>query len=212
MSLTVLLVGVTVVISVLGYSRPDLMYKLLFNPYLIYHKKQYYRFFTSAFIHDRNNIFHLFFNMFVLYQFGRNVESYFKIDFPKAGWLFYLLLYFGGIIFSSLRDFEKHKNNPNYNALGASGAVSAVLFAHILIYPTTSLYLMFIPIPIPSFVFGAMYLWLEGYLDKREGGHIAHGAHFYGAIFGFVFTLFTSFSLLPNFFKQIINYLGSFFG
>lgn len=211
MSLTLLIVIVTIAISLLGFSRPDLMSKWLFNPYLIYHNKQYYRFFSHAFIHDRNNLFHLLFNMFVLYEFGRNVELALINDHPKMGWFYFLFLYFGGILFSSLRDFEKHKNNPNYNALGASGAVSAVLFAHILIYPTTALYLMFIPIPIPSFVFGALYLWLEGYLDKREGGHIAHGAHFYGAIFGFVFMLFTNFSLLPNFFSQIIDYLGSFF-
>jgi membrane associated rhomboid family serine protease len=211
MSITLILVAVTTITSCIGFSRPELMMKWMFNPYLIYHKKQYYRFISHAFIHSRNNIFHLFFNMFVLYQFGENVEIYFKYDYPKIGWLLYLLLYFGGIVFSSLRDFEKYKNDPNYNALGASGAVSAVLFAHILIFPTTSLYLMFIPIPIPSFVFGALYLWLEGYLDKREGGHIAHGAHFYGAIFGFVFTLFTNFSLLPGFFSQIKDYFASFF-
>ena len=211
MNLNLTLVIVTVVISLIAFSRYDLMVKWLFNPYLISHKKQYYRFFSHAFIHSRDNIFHLFFNMFVLYQFGRNVELALISDHPKIGWLLFLLLYFGGILFSSLRDFEKYKNNPNYNALGASGAVSAVLFAHILIYPTTALYLMFIPIPIPSFVFGALYLWLEGYLDKREGGHIAHGAHFYGAIFGFVFVLFTNFSYLPSFFNQILNYLSSFF-
>ena len=211
MSLTVILVVVTVITTFVGFNRPDLMDKWLFNPYLIYHKKQYYRFFTGAFIHDRNNIFHLFFNMFVLYQFGRNVELFFRADHPQMGWLYFLLLYFGGIFFSSLRDFEKYKNNPNYNALGASGAVSAVLFAHILIFPTTSLYLMFIPIPIPSFVFGALYLWLEHYLDKRGGDRVAHGAHIYGALFGIVFTMFTNFGLLPRFFSQIVDYLGSFF-
>jgi membrane associated rhomboid family serine protease len=212
MSITLILVVVTVIISFIGFNRPDLMSKWIFNPYLIYHKKQYYRFFTHAFIHDRHNIFHLFFNMFVLYQFGENVELFFRADHPQMGWLFFLLLYFGGIFFSSLRDFEKYKNDPNYNALGASGAVSAVLFAHILIFPTTSLYLMFIPIPIPSFVFGALYLWLEHYLDKRGGGRVAHGAHIYGALFGIVFTLFTNFALLPRFFTQIADYLGSFFG
>ena len=212
MSLTVILVVVTVITTFVGFNRPELMSKWLFNPYLIYHKKQYYRFFTHAFIHDQNNIFHLFFNMFVLYQFGRNVELFYKADHPQIGWLLYLLLYFGGILFSSLRDFEKYKNDPNYNALGASGAVSAVLFAHILIFPTTSLYLMFIPIPIPSFVFGALYLWLEHYLDKRGGDRVAHGAHIYGALFGIVFTMFTNFALLPRFFTQIVDYLGSFFG
>ena len=211
MSITLLLVVVTIAISIYGFSRPDLMARWMFNPYLIFHNKQYYRFVSHAFIHDRNNLFHLLFNMFVLYEFGRNVEIFLRSGHPSMGWILFLALYFGGIVFSSLRDYEKQKNNPYYNALGASGAVSAVLFAHILIYPAVPLYIMFIPIPIPSFVFGILYLWLENYLDKREAGHIAHGAHIYGAIFGLIFTLFTDFSLLGNFFSQIADYLASFF-
>ena len=211
MSITLLILIVTVVVSLIGFQRRDLLNKLLFSPYLIYHNKQYYRFVTHAFVHDPGNLFHLIFNMFVLFQFGGNVEQYFKADSPSFGVFSFLFLYFGGIIFSSMRDYTQHRNDSSYLALGASGAISAILFSHIIIHPTLALYLFFIPIPIPSFVFGGLYLWFEQYMDKKGGDRVAHGAHFYGAIFGMVFTIFTNFSLVPHFFNEIANYLASFF-
>lgn len=211
MNLTTIIVVVTIVISLIGFRNVDFLRRMMFSPYLIHHNKQYYRFISHAFIHDPKNLFHLLFNMFVLYQFGVNVEYFFMANSPNVWVIYFLILYFGGIIFSSLRDYTQNLNNPNYFALGASGAVSAVLFSHIIIYPTTALYLFFIPIPIPSFVFGGLYLWFEHYMDKRGGDHIAHGAHIYGAIFGVVFTIFTSFSLLPKFFQQIGAYILDFF-
>jgi len=210
-SLTVSIIGVTVVLSFIGFRNREFLSRMLFIPYLIAHSKQYYRFVSHAFMHDPKNLFHLFFNMFVLYQFGLNVELYFKSSSPVLGTIYYLILYFGAVIFSSLRDYSKYKDDPNYIALGASGAVSAVLFSHIIIYPTTALYLFFIPIPIPSFIFGGLYLWFEHYMDKKGGDHIAHGAHLYGALFGVIFTIFTNFALIPSFFAQIQDYILSFF-
>ena len=211
MSITLLILILTVIVSFIGFQRRDLLNQLIFSPYLIYQKKQYYRFITHAFIHDPGNLFHLIFNMFVLYQFGGNVEQFFKTDAPTVGVFYFIFLYLGGIVFSSLRDYTQYRNDSSYLALGASGAISAVLFSHIIIYPTLSLYLLFIPIPIPSFIFGALYLWFEQYLDKKGGDHVAHGAHFYGAIFGIVFTVFTNVSLVPHFFSQITSYLTGFF-
>lgn len=210
-SITVIIIIVTIVISLIGFRNVDLLRRFMFSPYLIFHQKQYYRFVSHAFIHDPKNLFHLLFNMFVLYQFGNNVEYYFKMNSALLGAIYFLILYFGGIIFSSLRDYTLHRNNSTYLALGASGAVSAVLFSHIIIFPTTALYLFFIPIPIPSFIFGGLYLWFEQYMDKKGGDHVAHGAHLYGALFGAVFTIFTNFALLPRFFQQIGEYLTSFF-
>lgn len=211
MSITIIIVIITVITSLIGFRNREFLSKMMFSPYMIYHHKQYYRFISHAFIHSPNNLFHLIFNMFVLYEFGRNVENYFDANFPAMGAIYFIILYFGGIFFSSLRDYSIYKDDPNYLALGASGAVSSVLFSHILIYPTTSLYLFFIPIPIPSFVFGGLYLWYEHYMDKKGGGQIAHGAHIYGAIFGVIFTIFTNFALIPSFFEQIGFYLSSFF-
>jgi len=212
MSITLLIIAITVITSVIGFNNSEFFEKCLFNPFLISTRKQYYRFISNGFIHDRQNIFHLIFNMYVLYIFGVNVEHYFHAQNPQMWVIYYLALYFGGLIFSALPDYSRYKNDPYYNALGASGAVSAVLFAHILISPTTSLYLMFIPIPIPSFIFGVFYLWVEYYLSKRKIDRVAHWAHISGAIYGLVFTFFTNFALLPLFFGQIINYLKSFFG
>jgi membrane associated rhomboid family serine protease len=211
LSITTTIVLITIIISLIGFGNKTFLSRMMFSPYMIYHYKQYYRFVSHAFIHAPNNLFHLIFNMFVLFQFGANVEIYFKQASITRGAIYFLILYFGGVIFSSLRDYYKYKEDAHYMALGASGAVSAVLFAHILIYPTTALYLFFIPIPIPSFVFGGLYLWYEQYMDKRGGDHVAHGAHIYGALFGVIFTLFTNFALLPSFFQQIGQYIASFF-
>jgi membrane associated rhomboid family serine protease len=211
MSITLVIIFVTIIISLIGFGNREFLQRMMFSPYLIYHQKQFYRFISHAFIHAPNNLFHLLFNMFVLYEFGRNVEAYFTGNFPSLGSFYFIFLYFGGVVFSSLRDYSMNKDNPNYLALGASGAVSAVLFSHIVIFPTTSLYLLFIPIPIPSFVFGGLYLWYEQYMDKRGNDHVAHGAHIYGALFGVIFTVFTNFGLVPSFFEQIANYFMSFF-
>lgn len=211
MSITLIIIVVTIISSLIGFRNKEFLSKMMFSPYMIYHHKQYYRFISHAFIHAPNNLFHLIFNMFVLYQFGINVELSFLNFSPALGIVYYLILYFGGILFSSLRDYTKYKNDPNYLALGASGAVSAVLFSHIIIYPTSALYLFFIPIPIPSFAFGALYLWFEHYMDKKGSDHVAHGAHLYGAIFGVLFTIFMDFSLIPAFFSQIGTYILSFF-
>ena len=100
----------------------------------------------------------------------------------------YVGLYVGGILFSSLVGYQRHIHDPGYRAVGASGAVAAVLFAHILMLPTQAIYLMFIPIPIPSFVFGILYLAYERYMDRRGGDNVAHDAHFHGAVFGVVYT------------------------
>ena len=212
MSITLIIIIVTVIVSLMANRDPQLMSKLIFSPYQIYHRKEYYRFITHAFIHSPSNILHLFFNMYVLYLFGTNVEQYLMMEHGGKGRFYYLLLYFGGILFSSLRDYTLHKENQTYLALGASGAVSAILFAFIIISPTAGLVLLFLPFfPIPGFILGALYLWSESYFDKRGGTGIAHGAHLYGAIFGMIFIIFTDFSLVPSFFAQIGAYLASFF-
>ena len=100
----------------------------------------------------------------------------------------YVALYIGGIIFASIPGMVKHANDPSYRAVGASGAVSAVLFAQILILPTQGVSILFIPIELPAFLFGGLYLIYSWYMDNRGGDHVAHDAHFYGAIFGILFT------------------------
>ncbi len=110
-------------------------------------------------------------------------------------------------MFAALPAFRKHSDNSYYNSVGASGAVAAVLFSFILFMPTTSLYLMFIPIPIPAFVFGILYLALEAYLDKRSQDNVAHDAHIWGAIFGVAFTIVMKPSVVLSFIEEVSLYV-----
>lgn len=177
--------------------------KLMFNAYMIHKRKEWYRFFSNGLIHG--DWMHLAFNMFSLYIFGGNVEHIFRNNdvFGIKGTLFYILLYVGGLAMSSIYSYEKHKNDIYYNALGASGAVSAVIFAFIILAPTQKLMLLILPIPIPAYLFGLIFLGVEYYLAKRGHGNIGHDAHFWGAVYGIIFTLILKPSLLQSFIEQI---------
>lgn len=177
----------------------------MFNAYMINNRKEWYRFFTNGFIHA--DWMHLAFNMFSLYMFGGNVEATFSDGnvFGTKGSLFFILLYVGGLAMSSLYSYEKNKNNIYYNALGASGAVSAVIFAFIILAPTQKLLFLFLPIPIPAYLFGIIFLGAEYYLGKRGQSNIGHDAHFWGAIYGIAFTLILKPSLMHSFIEQVFG-------
>ncbi len=185
-SVTVIIIAITSIVSFIAFSNNELFNKLKFNAYLIKHKKQYYRFLSHAVVHG--GTMHLFINMFVLFSFGKALEQYFAhyIDYNVS--LLMVALYVGSIIFSSLFDYEKQKNNHYYNAVGASGAVSAVLFATIFFAPMHKIY-FFGVIPIPGIIFGVLYLFYEYKMAKKDMDNIGHNAHFFGAIFGFLFPL-----------------------
>ncbi len=185
-SITLLIIIVTALVSIGAWQDRRVFLALLFEPFVIRARGEWHRFVTHAFIHADG--YHLFVNMFVLYMFGANVERLYQGLTDGSGALAFSGLYLGGILFSSLVGYRRHIHDPGYRAVGASGAVAAVLFAHILMLPTQSIYLMFIPIPIPSFVFGILYLVYERYMDKRGGDNVAHDAHFHGALFGVVYT------------------------
>ena len=203
MSLTLLIIIVTAAISLLALNNQELFSKLKFNAYDAKHTNHWYRFFTYGLVHA--DLIHLFVNMLVLYSFGRIVESFYALYFPLKGSFYFILLYFGGIILSIVPAFGKHKNDVFYNAVGASGAVSAVLFASILLYPAGKIMLFFIPIPIPAPLFGVLYIAYEYYMGKRGGDNIGHDAHLWGALFGLVFTLALKPGLLGMFMQQILG-------
>lgn len=199
--ITLIIIAVTVLVSIISMDNTPLKNKLMFNAYMIHKRKEWYRFFSNGLIHG--DWMHLAFNMFSLYIFGGSVESMYADVFGGKGILFFILLYVGGLVMSSLYSYEKHKNNINYNALGASGAVSAVIFAFIILDPTQKLMLLILPIPIPAYLFGLIFLGIEYYLGKRGQGNIGHDAHFWGAIFGIALTLILKPSLLQSFIEQI---------
>jgi membrane associated rhomboid family serine protease len=154
--------------------------------------KEYHRFLSHGFIHA--DYMHLFFNMFTLYQFGRIAEY---LLFNKIQ---YILLYVTALIASSIFDFIKNKNNSSYAALGASGAVSAVVFSSIIIDPW-----MAGPFGLPNVVFAVLYLVFCIYMQKRGGDNIGHGAHLWGSIWGFVFTAIVHPSLLKSFVEKLMQ-------
>lgn len=201
--ITYIIIAITVFISITAMENPTLKNKLMFNAYIIHNRKEWWRFFSNGFIHA--DWLHLIFNMYALYIFGRGVEMAFGYDeiYGSKGPLFFILLYLGGLVMSSLYSYEKNKHNIHYNALGASGAVSAVIFAFIVLAPTAQLGFMFIPVPIPAYLFGLIILGIEHYLSRRGNTGIAHDAHFWGAIFGIVFTIALKPSLAIDFIDKI---------
>lgn len=201
MGLNIIIIGITVIISIIAFSNIELFDKLKFNAYLIKEHKQYYRFFSYALVHA--GWLHLLINMYVLYSFGDIVEEVLMMRFAYRGVLFYGLLYVGGVLFSTLFDYRKQRSNPYYNAVGASGAVSAVVFASILLYPSGSIFIFPIPFPLPSWIFGIVYLVYSAYMGKKGTGNIGHNAHFWGAIFGIVFTIILVPNVISNFIETV---------
>lgn len=201
MSLTIIIIGITVIISALAFQNSELFDKLKFNAYLIKNQKQWWRFLSYAIVHA--DWMHLLINMYVFYSFGKIVEATFFNYFGYRGLLFYLLLYLGGVLFSTVFDFGKNKDNAYYNAVGASGAVSAVVFASILIHPAGSIFLFPIPFAIPSWAFGILYLIYSAYMGKRGGDNIGHNAHLWGAVYGIIFTVITIPGIISNFFSLL---------
>jgi membrane associated rhomboid family serine protease len=203
--LSLAIIIVTTLISLVALFNRELFDRLKFNAYAIRHNGQGWRFFTYGLIHA--DFIHLFVNMFVLYSFGKAVTDAYHYYFDIKGYLFYILLYAGGIVFSVLVDYAKHKDDMYYNAVGASGAVSAVLFASILLFPTGSVYLFPIPFPLPSVLFGVFYLIYSAVMARRAHDNIGHSAHFWGAVFGIVFTIALKPILAISFWNQIMGLL-----
>ncbi|HEY1030793.1 MAG TPA: rhomboid family intramembrane serine protease [Flavipsychrobacter sp.] len=198
MSFTLIIVIVTVLVSLGAFNNATLMDKLLLWPRRMDSPSEYHRFLTSGFIHA--DYMHLFFNMFTLYMFGTHVETFFAMI--GKPYLF-PVLYLAGIIASSLPPYAKHKNDSYYRALGASGGVASVLFSAIYFAPWTKIILIIIPMP--GIIFAIAYLAYSAYMDKKGNDNIGHGAHFWGAVFGFVFTFLFDPTHGRIFLEQIMN-------
>ena len=182
--ITYIIIGITAVISYLCFNNQELFYKLAFNPYRTIKNNEWHRLITHGFVHADTN--HLLVNMFTFWSFGTYIEQGFDVlGFGTSG---FLGLYFGGMIVASLYDLIKHKNDPYYNSVGASGAISAVLFTSIFFNPFGTI-LLFAIIPIPGILFGPLYLVYCQYMNKKGGGNINHNAHFYGAVYGLIYPL-----------------------
>jgi len=204
--MTIILIIITSLISMIAFNDTALFSKLMFNPYRVYHNREYYRILTHGFVHA--DWMHLIVNMIVFYSFGTNVEYYFH-QLEGAGYLhhanlWYISMYLIAIVVSSLTTLIYHKDHGYYNSVGASGAVSAVLFCSIFFAPLNQIFLMAI-IPIPGIIFGPLYLAYCYYMGKKNADNINHDAHFIGAVFGFIFPLIINFNLIYNFIDLLFN-------
>jgi len=210
--ITVLIIVVTCIVSFAAFSNRRYMDNFIFYPPAISQQSQWYRFFSCGLIHA--DFGHLLFNMYAFYTFGNFVEGAFGYMFGASiGKFLYLILYVSALMICLLPTYFKNKDNDSYYSLGASGAVSAIVFASILLNPTAGIGLIFIPfITAPAFVFGIIYLGISFWLDKRGRGAINHSAHLYGGLYGMIFLivaakLFSQYDVLNGFIFQVRSYL-----
>jgi len=192
------LIGSTVLISWRAFGTRRLFDRLILWPPAIERHRQYERLLTHGFIHADGM--HLLFNMVTLYFFGSGVERVFM---PYIGWLGFLLFYLSAIVVAILPTYLRHQHDAHYRSLGASGGVSAVLFAMILISPWSMIYVFFIPMP--AVVFGVVYLGYSIWMDRRGGDSINHSAHLWGAGYGMLFTVLMEPQVATQFVERVFG-------
>jgi len=191
-----IILAVTVGTSLLGlWVAPQVIERSLFRPYWVLRKRQYGTLFTSGFVHA--DLGHLLMNMVTFYFFAFPLEQ-------RLGSINFVILYGLGLVLSDTCTYVKHARNPYYATLGASGAISAVLFAYIVYDPTSSLYIIPIPVPIPAFLFAVGYLAFTYWAAKQQKGRINHDSHLCGALTGLGYVLVTDASA----FSRLIQQLG----
>ena len=206
--ITYTFLGIIIVFSILCFNNKMAMNKYLFHPYSIYHNKEHYRFLTHAFIHG--DYIHLLFNCLALFSFGLALEEHiFPYYFgEKLGKIYYILLFTGGIYAASFTEYFRNKNNPDYSSLGASGAISSIMFCYIMVSPLSKISLFFFPMQ--GWIAGILLLGVSYYLIRRKktstyNDNISHESHFWGALFGVVFILVLKPAVFKNFMASIVG-------
>ncbi len=202
--ITLVIVIITVLFSIAAFRFRELLYRFDLSPYHIVRHRHYYRIFTHAFLHT--DYVHLGINMLVLYSFGTGIERVFNSLEAQglifSGPFFFILLYVSSIALSALSTITRYRNNEGYSAVGASGAVSAVVFTYIFFAPLQKIYFYMI-LPIPGIVFGILYLIYSSYMSRRSKDNINHAAHFWGAVVGFLFPILLEPGLIRVFFENL---------
>ena len=200
MSITLGLILVTVLVSYQAFSNRKMFDSLKHHPVTEHGDKQYYRLLSSGFLHGSMN--HLLINGFVLYMFGEYIESTFTNLFGAMGPVLFILLYLTAIIAGNLPSFFKHKNNPRYSAIGASGATSALVLIYCLLNPWG----WFIYPPVPAIVFAIGYLVYSSYADRtNKADGIGHSAHLYGALWGILFFVVAAPEIMGAFTTELMK-------
>ena len=203
MSITLLIIILTGLASVYSFSKPEYIQKFKHFPVAEKRNKEYFRMLTGGFLHG--DYMHLGVNMFVLYIFGEYIESAFASVFGSIpGRVIYFCIYLLIIVLANFATYLRHQDNALFSSIGASGAVSGMLFIYILLDPWSSLYIWGI-LPIKGILFGVLYLAYSSYASKKAGGYIDHEAHFYGAVFGIVLAIIVQPSWAGRFVRILIE-------
>lgn len=187
--------------SILAFRNPAQMRKWMLNPYSFIHEKRYYTILTSGFIHG--DLQHLIFNMLSFYFFAFTLEGYMTQVAGNMGHDYFGIVYIVSMVLADASTIYKHRNNPSYFCLGASGAITALIFSFILFDPTTKISLMFIPIGIPAPIFAILYVIYSLYAGKSMRGNINHEAHLGGAFSGLILTIILFPGIVTHFIKAI---------
>lgn len=196
MNITIALIALNVIVSLAALFVDRRIFETgLLRPYRTLRKQTWYELITSGFLHG--NLSHLFVNMIVLFFFGVIIEQ-------TLGWGYFLALYFSSLIISSFPSLIKYHDDPNYATVGASGAVQSVLFSYIFIFPTEKIILILLPVPIPAWVFGILFLLYSVFENRRKKGNVNHEAHIAGAFWGVLFMIL----FVPNSLDHILTVFG----
>ena len=198
LSQTLILIAITSSVSLVGFGNPKMIESLLLWPPAITRKGEYHRLLTYGLVHG--DFQHLLFNMITLFFFGRAMEPFFGGLLGSNGFAFFYVL---GLVVSILPTYLRHRNDANYRSLGASGAVSGVLFAFILLQPWATIYVYVIPVP--AIVYAALYTAYTIYMDRRGGDNVNHSAHLWGAAYGVAFTVAVAPGVVPYFFQALLR-------
>ena len=198
MPITLVIIAITCIVSFMAFKNSRLMNDLILWPPAITRQREYHRLVTYGVVHA--DFGHLLFNMVTLFFFGQQMEPFFT---QMLGPLGFALFYIGGLVLSILPTYLKNRANPNYRSLGASGAVSAVLFAYILLAPWQRIIVLVVPMP--AIVYALLYTGYSLYMDRRGQGNVNHSAHLWGAAYGVIFTLLVNHRVLPHFIDALTH-------
>jgi len=192
-----LLLSTLVLVSLIGlFAAPSVIERSMFRPFWLVSRREYSTLITSGFVHA--DLGHLFFNAFTFWAFAFALER-------EIGTARFLTLYFFGLLTSDLGTYFKHRTNPDYQCLGASGAILAVLFASVVYFPTNSIFILPIPVPIPAPVFALSYLAYSFYASRQARGRVNHDAHLAGALAGIVFVAITDSSTFARALRLVLG-------
>lgn len=196
MPITLIIIAITCIVSFMALNNSKLMNDLILWPPAIKRSHEYHRLVTYGLVHA--DFGHLLFNMLTLFFFGRVMEDFFT---QELGMLGFVLFYIGALVVSILPTYLKNRNNTNYRSLGASGAVSAVLFAFILFDPWSRI--LVLVVPMPAILYAVLYVAYSIYMDRTGQGNVNHSAHLWGAAYGVIFTVLINPRVLGHFLDEL---------